>query len=318
MTTSPVDIQRRLGAPFHPLDLKFKPQTVTDRGPKAMLVGFVNARAIADRLDEVVGADGWEDSYTLFGRDERYVLCRLSVTIGGRTVHKQGLGEAADIGGLKAAESDALKRAATKFGIGRYLYYLPQRWVQIQEGYPPRDNPFALRVEDKRRGIKGWCPYPDLPPWALPGGNGRPSTRDLGPRPSTADVYEHAQPQEQERPAQKPDVDGERLPVGGRPTKHEDLPKWSGGMTSMQIAARMLAAFRPHTDHKVQLGDLMDWIADPEGLARTMGLPDGKTPPRPSRMDERQLGWLLGCFDAPADAGMPRAMAGYLAHCAKG
>src|SRR5262249_14174357 len=34
---------------------------------------------------------------------------------------------------LKAAFSDALKRAAVKFGIGRYLYRLPSQWVDYDD-----------------------------------------------------------------------------------------------------------------------------------------------------------------------------------------
>ncbi len=51
---------------------------------------------------------------------------------------------------IKAAFSDALKRAAVKFGIGRYLYRLPQFWCD----YDPR--------------IKKIVKLPQLPAWALP------------------------------------------------------------------------------------------------------------------------------------------------------
>jgi len=51
---------------------------------------------------------------------------------------------------LKAAFSDALKRAAIKLGIGRYLYRLPRQWVD----YDPQSKQFAKT--------------PMLPAWALP------------------------------------------------------------------------------------------------------------------------------------------------------
>ena len=50
----------------------------------------------------------------------------------------------------KAAFSDALKRAAVKFGIGRYLYRLPSQWVD----YDPQKRQFVRT--------------PKLPPSALP------------------------------------------------------------------------------------------------------------------------------------------------------
>src|SRR5207248_3090638 len=53
---------------------------------------------------------------------------------------------------LKAAFSDALKRTAVKLGIGRYLYRLPQQWVDYdpakkQFAMPPRLASWATTVE---------------------------------------------------------------------------------------------------------------------------------------------------------------------------
>jgi hypothetical protein len=51
----------------------------------------------------------------------------------------------------KAAFSDALMRAAVKFGVGRYLYRLPSQWCD----YDPQTRRFVKE--------------PALPAWALPG-----------------------------------------------------------------------------------------------------------------------------------------------------
>src|SRR5262249_39110857 len=51
---------------------------------------------------------------------------------------------------VKAAFSDALKRAAVKWGVGRYIYRLEGVWMD----YDPQ-----------RKQIRG---VPQLPPWALP------------------------------------------------------------------------------------------------------------------------------------------------------
>jgi hypothetical protein len=42
---------------------------------------------------------------------------------------------------LKAAFSDALKRAAVKFGVGRYLYRLPSQWVD----WDPQRRQFKVK-----------------------------------------------------------------------------------------------------------------------------------------------------------------------------
>ena len=62
-----------------------------------------------------------------------------------------GLAQEGGVDNLKAAASDALKRCAVQFGIGRYLYDLPQPWVDWDD--------------TKRLPVNG---YPALPSYALP------------------------------------------------------------------------------------------------------------------------------------------------------
>jgi hypothetical protein len=70
------------------------------------------------------------------------VVCRLRCRIGADWLVKVDMGspsEQPDAGDrLKAAFSDALKRAAVKWGIGRYLYRLPSQWVD----YDPQRKQF--------------------------------------------------------------------------------------------------------------------------------------------------------------------------------
>ncbi len=127
-TTEPIDLQRRLAAFFSADEIGYKPQTV--RGDDALVAYYIDARTVMDRLDAAVGPENWQDDYTIL--EHGSVLCRLSVRVNGEWVAKEDVGsesEQPDAGDrLKAAVSDALKRAAVKFGIGRYLYSLPKRW----------------------------------------------------------------------------------------------------------------------------------------------------------------------------------------------
>jgi len=116
--------------PFEESEIKLKPAMV--KGNRCLALAYVDARLIMDRLDEVVGIDCWRDEYTVLpGGNE--VECRLSVKIAGAWVTKADVGgqsEQPDEGDrMKAAYSDALKRAAVKFGIGRFLYRRPQQWM---------------------------------------------------------------------------------------------------------------------------------------------------------------------------------------------
>ncbi|MCZ2344213.1 MAG: hypothetical protein LC104_20820 [Bacteroidales bacterium] len=115
--------------PFPPKDVKWKPQAV--KGNRALAIAYLDARAIQDRLDEVVGVEGWQDEYQLL--PDGSVVCKLQLLLNGHWVSKTDVGspsEQPDNGDrMKAAFSDALKRAAVKFGIGRYLYRIPAQWV---------------------------------------------------------------------------------------------------------------------------------------------------------------------------------------------
>jgi Rad52/22 family double-strand break repair protein len=132
-------VMRALSAPFADHEVKFKPQVV--KGNRALALAYVDVRAIMDRLDDVLGVENWQDHYQLL--PDNSVMCRLRLRIGDRWITKCDVGSPSEQpdGGdrLKAAFSDALKRTAVKFGIGRYLYRLPQQWAD----YDPARKQFA-------------------------------------------------------------------------------------------------------------------------------------------------------------------------------
>jgi hypothetical protein len=132
-------IAQALAAPFENAEIKFKPQTVS--GNRALAVPFVDARVIQDRLDDVLGVMGWQDSYECL--PDGSVVCRLKIRLGDEWIVKEDVGgqsEQPDEGDRrKAAFSDALKRAAVKFGIGRYLYRQKPQWVD----YDPQKRQFV-------------------------------------------------------------------------------------------------------------------------------------------------------------------------------
>ena len=122
--------ETHLNQPFHPNEVKWKTQLV--KGNRCLAVAYIDARLVMDRLDDVCGVDGWRDEYELLPSGS--VVCRLTLWCqSGMNMTKCDVGSPSEQpdGGdrLKAAFSDALKRAAVKFGIGRYLYRLPMQWV---------------------------------------------------------------------------------------------------------------------------------------------------------------------------------------------
>src|SRR5436305_2361356 len=132
-------ITKALAEPFSQSEVKFKPQMVKNN--KALALAYIDARVIQDRLDDVLGVEGWSDEYELL--PDGSAVCRLRCKLGGEWLTKMDVGspsEQPDAGDrVKAAFSDALKRAAVKFGIGRYLYRLPASWVD----YDPARRQFV-------------------------------------------------------------------------------------------------------------------------------------------------------------------------------
>ncbi len=113
-----------LAEPFAAGEVQWRVEALSKDKRRAMVVPYIDARSVLDRLDEAVGPEGWQDTYEVLVAQEGSfaVRCRLSVL----GVSKEDVGEGES---LKAAFSDALKRAAVKFGVGRYLYRLEKQWV---------------------------------------------------------------------------------------------------------------------------------------------------------------------------------------------
>lgn len=111
-------------------------------------LAYIDARDVEQRLDEVVGAENWQCRYPVV--ESGLVICDIGISVDGEWVWKSnGAGET-DIEGKKGACSQALVRAASVWGIGRYLYALPFCWGKLKNG----------NLDFK----------PDLPAWATPEG----------------------------------------------------------------------------------------------------------------------------------------------------
>jgi len=185
------DLAEKLSAPFDPSEVKWKPQAVN--GNRALAIAYADARVVMDRLDDVVGPMNWADDYEVL--PDNSVVCRLKVRHpekACRFVTKTDVGSPSEQpdGGdrLKAAFSDALKRAAVKFGVGRYLYRLPQQWAD----YDPAKKQFVQT--------------PKLPAWAIP--TGKAPARQEAPN---KDKRPADQPPKTDRPAPTDVKNGEEL-----------------------------------------------------------------------------------------------------------
>lgn len=124
------DLFERLAAEFPRDAVHWRAQTLTQDGNKALALAYLDARDVMDRLDDVCGPAGWKNSYveTPKGR----VIATIYIRVGDEWIGKSdGAGDTA-VEGEKGGVSDALKRAAVCWGIGRYLYRLPSVWAPCE------------------------------------------------------------------------------------------------------------------------------------------------------------------------------------------
>jgi Rad52/22 family double-strand break repair protein len=159
MTKHP-DLFAALAAPFESHELKARSQ-------QGRQLHYITARTVMNRLDSVLGPENWWDEYV---PSHNSVLCRLTIRLpDGSTLTKcdaggyAGLADSGDDG--KSGYSDAFKRAAVKFGVGRHLY---------RDGIPTFTSPTS------RNG-----PGPEAPEQARPAPSNpvhSPRTAGAGPR----------------------------------------------------------------------------------------------------------------------------------------
>lgn len=141
----------KLKAPFAQEEIKFFPKATTSKregnkyptGTKAMPAAYAEARVYMDRLDEVLGQDGWSTTYQVIDATSKAVECSLSVKYDDTWITKADVGypndarDASDASQepLKAAYSEAFKRACVQHGVGRFLYRITytQDWWPIDE-----------------------------------------------------------------------------------------------------------------------------------------------------------------------------------------
>ena len=162
-------IEAALQAPFPASDIEWRAQRVgmANGKPWAFVLAYVTNRAIQSRLDEVFGVAGWQNLIREW-RDKSTV-CGIMVKIGGEWITKWDGADETDIEATKGGISDAMKRAAVQFGIGRYLYKLEANFAECTTERQRGAEWHQAKTAD---GTIFYWKAPELPAWALPKQNG--------------------------------------------------------------------------------------------------------------------------------------------------
>ncbi len=134
--------------------LQVKVQTFSKDKKKALMVGYIDARDAAQILDDVVGPDGWSSRVTQppVKMGEGWTAL-VDLTVGGVSREDFGTGTGGLDNGAKGAVSDALKRAAVQFGVGRGLYSLSTQRAPTHEWATGK---FDVRDAEKQKILKRW------------------------------------------------------------------------------------------------------------------------------------------------------------------
>ncbi len=138
---------KQLKNPFDEKFVKWRVGATNQAKDKGIALAYVDSREVTKRLDEVCGLGGWQSKFTAV---DSGFICEISLLIDGAWITKSNAAGNTNIEPIKGGASDAFKRAASTWGVGRYLYYLPNVWVPIV----PSGKSYAL------------AETPELPDWA--------------------------------------------------------------------------------------------------------------------------------------------------------
>lgn len=115
----------RLEYPFGVEDIEFRVLRTNKAKTEGYIAAYVDSRAIQRRLDEVVGWENWQNYFEVtqsIANGETTFVCKLSIysTDKGEWLTKSNGAGCTDIEPVKGGLSNAFKRAASMWGIGRY------------------------------------------------------------------------------------------------------------------------------------------------------------------------------------------------------
>lgn len=125
---------------FKKSDIYWRIMDAADDRSVGRPVPYIDSRTVQNRLDEAVGPGRWSSSFSEIIANNRLlaVRCTIGIFIEGQWVYKEDAAHLDTTSSLeraiKGAYSDAFKRAAVHWGIGRYLYNYKAVAVPLNDG----------------------------------------------------------------------------------------------------------------------------------------------------------------------------------------
>lgn len=128
---TPQEIMSALQAPFQPDEIEWMAKTVIKDKLRGLALPYVSNRAIQKRLDEVVGINNWKNEFIQWKDKDQ--LCGISIRFNDEWITKYDGAADTNIDGTKGGISGSMKRAVVQWGIGRYLYNIPEIWADVKQ-----------------------------------------------------------------------------------------------------------------------------------------------------------------------------------------
>jgi len=142
-------LSQKLECPFAPAAVSWRIGRKNTEKTSAMLLAYIDARDVMERLDRACGFENWQCRYSL--ADSGVLICDIGLRVNGEWLWRSNGAGDTQVEAEKGKCSDAFKRAAVLWGVGRYLYGLPSPRVAIDK-------------------YGKWDKDPALPDWATPKG----------------------------------------------------------------------------------------------------------------------------------------------------
>lgn len=136
-----------------PLEPRWRVQSAKGQ---AICVAYVDARAVQQLLDDVCGPENWQNTY-----DAETGVASIGINVDGDWMWKSDVGTESNIEGVKGKASDAFKRAAVLWGIGRNLYTIGEVVLPTSGKYAATKQGTALvtgkQLTDYINGLSTEC-----------------------------------------------------------------------------------------------------------------------------------------------------------------
>ena len=119
-----------------PSEIQIRPTDTKYKGSATLLL-YQDARCAMDILDETIGSEKWQKEYY---EVKGNVYCRIGILTENGWVWKGDCGIESNVDAQKGEASDAFKRAAVNWGIGRELYSGPRIKIKCPDSYYYEDH----------------------------------------------------------------------------------------------------------------------------------------------------------------------------------